>query len=380
MGMSLRHRTTWELEQHTRIKHQLLRKYLAAWFPILARGGYRRIVFFDGFAGPGIYSGGELGSPIIALDTLVNHRALEGLSDTQFTFIFVENNTERFNSLERELKRFRKETPRIHPRNVIVNTYKEEFTKVAERTAQFIQTIQHSVPMFVFIDPFGSSGIPMSTIHKLLSLEKCEVLINFMYDGINRFISDSRPAISRHFAELFGTDEYTLHYLVNQNTNERKIFLRDLYMESLQRVGGCKFADSFEIWDNTQGRTKYFLIFGTHNIRGLEEMKKVMWLLDPIAGEISGTNKVGQLSFEFVLNLSKLKEAMLGHFLGQKVTIEEIGNFVITDTPYLRSHAKTVLRQLESENKITILSNRKQKNTYPDETIIRFTVNENTLF
>jgi three-Cys-motif partner protein len=57
----------WPLEPHTKGKHEVLRHYLEAWFPIL---GFTqgRIVFIDGFAGPGEYAGGEKGSPLIALD------------------------------------------------------------------------------------------------------------------------------------------------------------------------------------------------------------------------------------------------------------------------------------------------------------------------
>jgi hypothetical protein len=38
---------------------------MQAWVPILTRY-YGRVVYIDGFAGPGIYVGGEEGSPIIA--------------------------------------------------------------------------------------------------------------------------------------------------------------------------------------------------------------------------------------------------------------------------------------------------------------------------
>ena len=59
--------TIWPIEPHTCAKHQILRKYLDAWLPIL--GTYnKRIVYIDGFAGPGEYKGGEPGSPIIALE------------------------------------------------------------------------------------------------------------------------------------------------------------------------------------------------------------------------------------------------------------------------------------------------------------------------
>ena len=64
--------TIWDLDDHTRAKHEILRYYLGGWFPILARAS-GRIIYLDGFAGPGIYSNGEEGSPIIALRTASEH-------------------------------------------------------------------------------------------------------------------------------------------------------------------------------------------------------------------------------------------------------------------------------------------------------------------
>jgi three-Cys-motif partner protein len=57
--------TVWDLDPHTRGKHLVLRNYLNAWFPILS-SLRQRVLFIDGFAGPGHYKGGEEGSPLIA--------------------------------------------------------------------------------------------------------------------------------------------------------------------------------------------------------------------------------------------------------------------------------------------------------------------------
>ena len=57
----------WEYKEHTRVKHELLRKYLYPW---IIKLGYfhRKILFFDGFAGRGEYlPDRKLGSPVIAL-------------------------------------------------------------------------------------------------------------------------------------------------------------------------------------------------------------------------------------------------------------------------------------------------------------------------
>ena len=45
----------WQIEDHTKAKHALLRRYLGGWFPVLTAQGYnRRVIYLDGFAGPGI--------------------------------------------------------------------------------------------------------------------------------------------------------------------------------------------------------------------------------------------------------------------------------------------------------------------------------------
>ena len=59
--------TAWEIKPHTIAKHALLKAYLNAWFPILGTSE-QRVIFLDGFAGPGVYKDGQPGSPIIAID------------------------------------------------------------------------------------------------------------------------------------------------------------------------------------------------------------------------------------------------------------------------------------------------------------------------
>jgi three-Cys-motif partner protein len=44
----------WSIDAHTKAKHEILRRYLQAWFPILASFS-GRIIYLGGFAGPGVY-------------------------------------------------------------------------------------------------------------------------------------------------------------------------------------------------------------------------------------------------------------------------------------------------------------------------------------
>jgi three-Cys-motif partner protein len=66
--------TRWQLEPHTRAKHEILKRYLQAWMVILSQGRFPEILYIDGFAGPGEYIGREAGSPTIALDTALSYR------------------------------------------------------------------------------------------------------------------------------------------------------------------------------------------------------------------------------------------------------------------------------------------------------------------
>ena len=54
----------WRLDRHTLAKHEILRPYLRAWFPIMSKYN-GRLVFFDGSAGPGSYEKEEPGSPLM---------------------------------------------------------------------------------------------------------------------------------------------------------------------------------------------------------------------------------------------------------------------------------------------------------------------------
>ena len=101
--MTLPRDTIFPLEAHSKAKHAILKRYLEARFPIL-NTYHHRIVYIDGFAGPGIYSGGEPGSPIIALNAAIKHRiTLTG----NVEFYFIDERPDRIECLNEELKKLK---------------------------------------------------------------------------------------------------------------------------------------------------------------------------------------------------------------------------------------------------------------------------------
>ena len=92
--------TIWDLEPHTAAKHEILSRYVQAWAPILSQGNFPHLVFVDGFAGPGRYSKGEEGSPVIAVKAVTGQpRPIRAKVD----FHFIELDEKRAHHLTSEI-------------------------------------------------------------------------------------------------------------------------------------------------------------------------------------------------------------------------------------------------------------------------------------
>ena len=363
-------RTTWPIEPHTQAKHRLLRFYLEAWFPILSSGNNDHVIFLDGFAGPGIYTDGEPGSPIVALDALIDHSHFSRMSQTRFTFILIEKDPDYFRSLRGQLANYWRDLGG-KPSNVYVHSINGEFRSVADQIAE--ATPSRVAPTFAFIDPFGWSGVPMATIRDLLSSGSCEVVFNFMYDSVNRFVTDETSSTAHHFAELFGTNEAEHHQASELSSEDRKIFLRDLYVDKLRANGRFRFVTPFEVINQNRGRTAYFLVFGTRSPRGFDRMKGAMWRLDPESGCRYSGEEGNQLPlFVPQPNLSPLKAELLDRFTRMTVRVDRVGQFVVEETRFTSTQYKRVLKDLESEGYVSYVSGRRRVGTYPSGTVLRF--------
>src|SRR4051812_10923887 len=82
--------TLWPMRPTTAAKHTILRKYLDAWLPILGGGRYASdyLILIDGFAGPGRYSTGEDGSPLLMIKAYLEH---SGEITANVHFFFIED-------------------------------------------------------------------------------------------------------------------------------------------------------------------------------------------------------------------------------------------------------------------------------------------------
>lgn len=335
--------TIWELEPHTSAKHEILRRYLQVWAPILSQGKFPHLVIVDGFAGPGRYSQGEEGSPIIAIRAVIEQqRPISAKID----FHFIELDKRRSEHLATEIAALKL------PSNVDTTihrgqAFQDAFPKVWDIYAP--KPGRSRPPTFVFIDPFGFK-IPFSYVAKVLQAQSCELLITFMFEEINRFLSQGQQP--DNFDELFGCSDWREGINIKV-PSERLKFLHDLYQRQLKQAGGARFVRSFAM-RNDRNTMDYFLFFATNNERGLKKMKEAMWRVDE-SGTYTfsdATDPNQSVLFTAEPDRQLLTRMILDGFAGKETTVKDVEQFVVCETPFRETHYKKVLKGLEEAGQV----------------------------
>ncbi len=355
----------WPIEPHTSMKHEILRQYLKAWLPILSRVS-SKLVYFDGFAGPGEYSGGEPGSPIIALETIVDHSLNLTERSVEFVFIFIEKKEARANHLREVIER---KYPNL-PKNIRYFPLHADFKNEMDALLKGLENDKLNLaPTFAFLDPFGYGALPFNIISRIMEYPKCEVLINFSYNSINRFI-ETKDIREDLFDEFFGTPKWR-SIRQRSDPEDRLKGLTDLYTTQLKSI--AKYVRSFEMGDSS-GKVAYYLFFASNNIQGLKYMKIAMSKVDPRNSyKFSDTTAGQKYLIEFDPNRGKQSQADIiwQRFKNTTVTPETIEEYIIAETPFPKLWKKDSLRILE-ERKIIEVNGRSRKGTYPPGCKIQF--------
>ncbi len=358
----------WERQPHTAAKHEMLRRYLGAWFGIFGNHPrHRRVNIIDGFAGPGVYSGGEPGSPVIAVKTLLGHSGFASMNDTQFNFLFVEQRQDRVDHLERELAALRGPA---WPVNVGVSVERGNFFEVGQQLLDAMPDGRSLAPTFFFIDPFGYKDVPLSLIRQLLAYGGCELFFYFDFNSVNRF--GTSGVVDEAFEAYFGTTEF--RDAPPAGDPDRAAYFHDLFERQLRQECNLSYLQSFRM-QNAKGKTGYYLFFGTRNLVAFDKMKQAMWTVDP-SGQYQFSDQFANqdVLFGAELDTEPLRRALLAEFAGRTVDIQEVTDWTVANTPFAGNHVKTAtLKPMELEG--VILAEGKparRRGTYADGTRITF--------
>ena len=344
--------TIWRAEPHTIAKIVILKAYLKAWFPILGQTMLDQpVLYVDGFAGPGEYTNYPDGSPVAALAAA--REAVEGLGEKWIAgpiyCTFIEEDTKRYENLKTRLKDIPAH-PKIHVQTINSN-FVDGIDRVRKELPKFFTQKQ---PLFVFVDPFGATGVPFSVIKDILASPCSEVLINHDADGIGRiFKARSGEEHDRLLDCVFGDRSWGESLRTNCDFPVVCRQILELYKDQLRSIPGVKYVFPFEMRSKTD-LVNYHLVFASQNPKGLEKMKEAMQTMDQSGGYSFSDGRVNQpLLFRFD-RPEEFAVQLHHHFLGREASYKEMLEFALNETPFL--NPKAMLKVLEKEELIVVQS------------------------
>ncbi len=340
----------WVMAGHTRAKHQILTKYLGAWYPAISKYS-GRVLYIDGFAGRGRYDDGSEGSPQLALRTLIDHPILAQRASCEFLFLFIEKNAENAAALQAELQAL--EDSGVIPKNVLWGVVNGSFDiEVQQMCERLREQGMNRAPTFAFIDPFGYTKFPMDLLVELAQSPGTELFINFMVGFVQRFIE--RDGQEDAIAQLYGMEVAdVLKGVVGED--ERIEQLVEVYMHTLREKTGLQYAQRFYMINNT-GNVSYAMVHATGHPLGLKKMKAAMWDADPL-GTYRFSDRIDGVDVLFVPepDLTPLRGAIQTQFAGRRgVGGAEVRDWTELNTPFREKHATAVLKQLEASGAIDV--------------------------
>lgn len=363
--------------QQTRIKHRILSGYLPAYFTALF-GRSTDLLFVDGFAGRGTYSGDgkeHPGSPLLALKLI----AEDPKRSAHIRTIFIEDHDGHYRDLESAVSQYCREHP--------------ELKQPILRQGKFAATINDALdelsragvrigPTFLFVDPCGVDGTSLRTIAQIVSRPASELFLFFNSSGIERVIGAARKTgTSATLEDLYGSPSRVtalLSAVQGLSGSDMEVTALQHYWLALRQETNCRYVLPFRIEAEERQDTSHYLIHACQDCLGFKIMKHVMTEVVPVNHPQSGLLEFKQASsaggaFQFRFDLAALRKETLST-IGTTVWNSKtfIDQRICRPTDfYSEKTYKTLIIDLEREGLIEVFKDQQCAIPYPQEKRLR---------
>lgn len=351
----------WPYEGQTQIKHKVFGAYWRIWVAKLGR--FNNTMFMDCHGGCGAYIDGDkvyYGSSIIAdaIATDVNSK-----SDRKYkNYICVcEIDPDNVANLEKVwIDQHCSKNRRIK---------NQDFNEVIFE--QKIKDYYTTHPTLFLIDPFGYD-LKMANMVGLMGYKGSEIIINFMFDHMNRFLSVE--ATDQQRDEYFGSTDW--RKALSLNGHDREMFLVKLYKDSLKKNANAKFVFAYKLSYPDKNQTYYYLIHATNNIEGITHMKNSFASVNNGRIEYLGKRQNEMSLFDLSsYKTMDLAATALSSFVNKTMTFESVWEAIVEDVPYLEKDLSEAIQQLEDEGKLVVERVSSKRARYKGQDLIKFGAN-----
>ncbi|ANL47566.1 methyltransferase domain-containing protein [Rhizobium phaseoli] len=307
--------------EQTEAKHFILRKYLQTLAFKTLHGGWNYLAYIDGFSGPWQSKTPDHSdsSFMIAIEVLKDAQAKVRASGkkARVKCLFIEENAASFAQL----------LPAVTAHHDPVNDFfVETFNGKFENALPQIRRAMSNAFALTFIDPTGWTGYEFDKVKPVFEHAPGEVLLNFMFDFVNRFTASSDLKTLASFDGILGPDwKERLDPLM-----PREEALMALFTEQFWKAGKFAHVLSTPI-EKISDRTHFHIVYGTRSPEGLAVYRDVEYaalkdhgMRRAAAREVIRESKTGQTDLFGAEGAASLAEvSMEGQLASIKVQAKD---------------------------------------------------------
>jgi len=328
----------WLYEPQTKIKHFVFGEYFDKWVAIV--GKWNELNYFDCYAGSGAYIENDeifWGSPVIAAEVIEKNKENLG---RKVNIVLIEQDQENIANIERIFKFKNLKAEPI----IIRGDFDTEINNILDSVKNNLK------PTFFFIDPFGFR-IKFQTLQRIMAIPKSEILLNFMFTQVNRFLIDE---LEETLNGLFGSADWKV--LRSLKGEDREQGIVSLYRTQLKQIS--RFVFPYRISFPQKDRTYFYLFHLTNNLKGCSIMKSAFAKFNYGNVEFSGP-KHGALSlFDHEdLKAGEIQDFLLNKFKGATITYGDVLSEIIDTIPYLEKDIYAAIKGMEKIQNIVVQRN-----------------------
>lgn len=251
----------------TFIKHFFLERYLERVARVtLSGGGWSEFAYVDAFSGPWRSADEKLEDTSVSIALKKLEEVRENLEkkgrNVKFRALFVERDRSAYRDLQRLVDGFPKSG---------AETICGEFQDHVEEARRFIG----NAFSLIFVDPTGWS-VDLNVLKPLLR-SRGEIIINFMYNDINRHLLENpQPGVQASFDPIFGGPSWRSEIEQRiRGGKDREAAILGVFCDRLRAAGGFEFVTSTRIMQPLAERTYFYLVYATRHWKGVEEFRSV---------------------------------------------------------------------------------------------------------
>ena len=344
----------WPYEEQTQVKHKVLGAYSRIW---IAKLGCRsNTLFFDCHGGCGAYikDDGSIhyGSSIIVKmigDEVNEKRTFKtGVINCEIEKRYYDN----FLNVVKDIG------------SVKIASYNDCFENVVKHSN--VVKLYKQYPTLFLVDPFGYN-FAISDLSELMNSFGNEIIVNFMFDFINRFIS--KPELEEVLTSFFGSDEWK--QAISLSGQQRETFLVNLFRSKLKEITGAKYVFSYRLCYPNKDQTYYYLIHATNHIDGITLMKDAFASINN--GHVQYLGKNNNVISLFDMNCYKaddIYKSFLVKYKGGKIEFNTFWAEIVEDTAYTIKDLSESIKELETEGKVSIIRVSSKRGSYKNKDVI----------